>query len=203
MWWSATDTSHMLRISMRVQLGPVALLAGVLVAPMSAQSTVDAGVTTGLARFGDMRSEEVLTGILQVHPQPWLSLSAIPSVVRVSDTVAGQTVSQSGLGDLPLVLSADRSLPGAWSPVVGAALIATLPVGNATCGLGSGGMGYGVDGGIGVAPTAQWRFSASASRSLGGLGAQSALSAPRATALRFESGYDITSRWTATRPRSP
>lgn len=58
-------------------------------------------------------------------------------------------------------------------------------------------MGFGPDGGIGVAPGARVRLSASASRSLGGLGAQSALSAPRATVLRVESAYDVTDRWTA------
>jgi hypothetical protein len=81
--------------------------------------------------------------------------------------------------------------------VIAAALVATLPVGNASCGLGAGEMGFGFDGGVGVAPSARWRLSASASRSLGGLGAQSALSAAHATALRLETGYDVTDRWTA------
>jgi hypothetical protein len=182
---------------MRIQTGAIAVLAGFLGKPLSAQSAVSAGLATGLARFSDMRSEQVLTAIVQVRPKPWFSLSAIPSLVDVSDSVGGQTTSHSGLVDLPLVLAADHSLRGAWSPVVGAALIATLPLGNTSCGLGSGEMGLGVDGGIGVAPADRWRLSASASHSIGGLGSQSALSAPRATALRVESEYDVTSRWMA------
>jgi len=182
---------------MRVQTGAIALLAGGLITSLSAQSVVSAGVATGLARFSDVRSEQMLTGIVQVRAWPWLSLSAIPSVVHVSDSVAGQSISHSGLVDLPLVVAADHTLPGAWSPVVGAALIATLPTGNTTCGLGSGQVGFGVDGGIGVAPADRWRLSASASRSVAGLGAQSALSAPHATALRVESEVDVATRWVA------
>ena len=182
---------------MRVQSGSLALLAAGFAVPLSGQSAVSAGITTGTARFNSARSEQAVTAIVQVRPRPWLSLSAIPSFVHVTDSVAGQSVSHSGLGDLPLVIAAEHPFLGSWSPVVGAALVATLPVGNASCGLGSGEMGYGVDGGIGVAPAARWRLSASASRSLGGLGAQSSLSAPHATALRMESGYDVTDRWTA------
>ena len=182
---------------MRTRLSYFVLLATGVGPPLAGQSAVSAGITTGTARFNSARSEQAVTGIVQVRPLSWLSLSAIPSVVHVSDTALGQTASHSGLGDLPLVVAADHPFPGPWSPVVAAALVASLPTGNASCGLGSGEMGFGLDGGVGVAPVERWRVSASASRSLGGLGAQSALNAPHATALRLESGYDVTDRWTA------
>ena len=182
---------------MRAPFNRFVLLAAALGSPLLGQSTVNAGITVGNARFNTARSEQAVTGIVQVRPRTWLSLSAIPSMVRVSDTALGQTASHSGLGDLPLVVAADHSFPGPWSPVIAAALVASLPVGNASCGLGSGEMGFGLDGGVGVAPTERWRLSASASRGLGGLGAQSSLSAPHATALRLESGYDVTDRFTA------
>ncbi len=181
---------------MRVQTSLLVLLTGGLAFPMSAQS-VSAGVTAGFAHFNAAQSEQMFTGIVQVHLRSWLSLSAIPSLVRVSDSSAGQTVTQSGLGDLPLVVATDHTLPGVWSPVIGAALVATLPTGSSSCGLGSGETGVGLDGGLTVAPAEQWQLSASASRNLGGLGSQSVLSAPRATALRLESAYGINDRWTA------
>src|SRR3989442_15689215 len=107
---------------MRVQSGCLVLLAGMFAAPASGQSAASAGITTGFARFSDARSEQTLTAIVQVRPRAWLNLSAIPSLVHVSDSVSGQTVSRSGLGDLPLVVAADHTFPGAWSPMVGAAL---------------------------------------------------------------------------------
>jgi hypothetical protein len=176
---------------------PVPLRALVLFAvahatAASAQS-VSAGMTAGLARFSAAQSEQTLTAIVQAHPRSWLTLSVIPSLVRVSDS----GVAHSGLGDLPLVAAADHQFPGAWSPVIGAALSATLPTGNASCGLGSGSVGFGLDGGVAVAPAERWQLSAGASHSLGGVGVQSTLSAPHATALRLESAYAVADRWTA------
>ena len=175
---------------------PVPLRALVLfaVAPVTAASaqSVSAGVTAGLARFSAAQSEQTLTAIVQVHPRSWLTVSAIPSLVRLSDS----GVAHGGLADLPLVAAADRTLPGGWSPVIGAALTATLPTGNASCGLGSGTAGFGLDGGVAVTPADRWQLSAGASHSLGGVGAQSTLSAPHATAVRIESAYSVTDRWT-------
>jgi hypothetical protein len=182
-------------VSVRAPTSLLVLLAGGFVVPLPGQS-VNAGVTAGFAHFNAAQSEQTLTGIIQVHPRSWLSLSAIPSLVRVSDSSTGRTT-HSGLGDLPLAVAADHTFPGAWSPVIGAALIATLPTGNAACGLGSGETGVGVDGGLAVAPGDRWQLSASASRSVGGSGFQSVLSAPHATALRLEGAYGISDHWTA------
>jgi hypothetical protein len=176
----------------RLQLGVVALVAAACTASLSGQS-LSAGMTAGLARFSAAQSEQTLTAIVQAHPRSWLTLSAIPSLVRLSDS----GVAHGGLGDLPLVAAADHTFPGAWSPVIGAALTATLPTGNSSCGLGSGAAGFGLDGGVAVAPAERWQLSAGASHSLGGVGAQSTLSAPHATAVRLESAYSVTDRWTA------
>src|SRR2546422_531505 len=46
-------------------------------------------------------------------------------------------------------------------------------------------------------PGGRLHLSADASRSVSGLSAQSALSAPHATSLRADAGYDVSSRWRA------
>lgn len=177
---------------MPVPLRALVLFAVAHATAASAQS-VSAGMTAGVARFSAARSELTLTAIVQAHPRSWLSLSAIPSLVRVSDS----GIAHGGLGDLPLIAAADHTLSAAWSPVIGAALVATLPTGNSSCGLGSGAVGFSFDGGVAVAPAERWQLSAGASHSLGGVGAQSTLSAPHATAVRLESAYGVTDRWTA------
>jgi len=175
----------------RVRIAVCALLASWSATSIQGQS-MDAGMTAGVARFNTAQSEQTLTAIVQLHPRSWLSVSAIPSLVRISDS----GVSHSGLGDLPLGVAADHRFPGAGSPVIGAALSGTLPTGNASCGLGSGEVGVGVDGGVAVSPSERWQLSAGASRGLGGAGTQSALSPPHATSLRLESSYGVTDRWT-------
>src|SRR6266566_1984661 len=88
-------------------------------AAASTQSGASAGVTAGAAKLSDTRSEQ------------WLTLSALPALVHVSDEVSGRPVSSSGLGDFPLVVGAATAFRAEWSPSVGAALIVTLPVGDA------------------------------------------------------------------------
>ncbi len=163
----------------------------------AAQSRIDAGVSAGVVKLTDQRSEQALSGILEYEPSSWLSLYAIPAVLHVSDNVSGRTVSSSGLGDLPLVAAAAYTSPTPWSPTVGAALMAVLPTGNASCGLGNGQTAAGMDLGVGLSP-GRAHLSADASRSLSGVSAQSSLNAPKATTLRVEAGYDVAPRWTWT-----
>src|SRR3989475_13269943 len=75
----------------------------------SAQSEVSAGVTAGAAKLSDTRSEQALTGIVQLQPRRWLTLSALPALVHASDHVSGRAVSSSGPGTL-------RSAPGRAKP---------------------------------------------------------------------------------------
>jgi hypothetical protein len=161
----------------------------------AAQGRLDAGLSAGVVKLGDHRAELALSGTLEYEPNSWLSLYAIPAVLHVSDDSSGRTRSSSGLGDLPLVAAASHTFPTASSPTLGAALVAVLPTGNAACGLGNGVTAAGLDLGAGVSP-GRAHLSADASRSLSGVGAQSSLTAPRATTLRVEAGYDLAQRWT-------
>src|SRR6267143_3987350 len=172
------------------------VLALLPAASLRAQGPVAAGVTAGAVKLTAQRSEQALTGILQLQAGSWLSLSATPSYVHVSDVVSGRSVSSSGAGDLPLSVDASHAFPTPGSPVVGAALTVVLPTGNAACGLGSGETSVGLDLGAGASPSPRLHLSADASRSIGGLSAQSTLSAPHATSLRGEASYDVAPRWT-------
>jgi len=164
-------------------------------APLGAQAPA-VGVTAGAVKLTARRSEQALTGVLQLQARPWLSLSATPSFVHVSDIVNGKSVSSNGAGDLPLSVDAFHAFATPGSPVVAADLMLVLPTGKAACGLGSGQTSVGLDVGAGVSPSPRLQLSADASRSLGGLSAQSALSAPHATSLRGEASYDVAPRWT-------
>ena len=179
---------------MRVLVGCVACLVAV-VSSVTAQSRIDAGVSAGVVKLTDQRSEQVVSGVLEYAPRSWLSLYAIPAVVHVSDGTSGRTVSSSGLGDLPLVAAVSRAFPTRWSLTLGAALVAVLPTGNASCGLGNGQTAAGMDLGLGLSP-GRAHLSVDASRSLSGVSAQSSLNAPKATTLRVEAGYDLAPRWT-------
>jgi len=165
-------------------------------APVAAQSPVGVGVTVGAARLSDTRTEQALTGVIQLRPRPWLTLSAIPSLVRVSSDTAGSSSVSRGLGDLPLIAGATATLPSRWAPTIGGALILSLPTGNSACGLGSGQTTVGIDAGVGVAATASLRLSADASRNLSGLAGQTSFTASQATALRLEAAADVAPRWT-------
>ena len=63
-----------------------------------AQTPVGAGVTVGVAQLSAARTEQVVTGVLQLRPRPWLALSAIPSAIRLSHDTSGATVASGGLG---------------------------------------------------------------------------------------------------------
>ncbi|HYL21303.1 MAG TPA: transporter [Gemmatimonadales bacterium] len=165
-------------------------------ASSAAAQSVNAGVSAGWVKLTDSRSEEALSGTLE-YQAGWLSLYAMPGVLHVSSTVSGRTVSSSGLGDTPLVAAASYTAPGPGSPTVAAALLAVLPTGNASCGLGMGQTTAGVDVGAGLSP-GKAHLSADASHSVSGISSQSVLNAPKATTLRFEAGYDVAPRWTWT-----
>jgi len=174
--------------------GRLRVIIGVAAAcsvPLLGAAQVSYGFAGGAAKLSDVRSQSGLTAILQ-YQMGWLTLSAIPAYVHVSNG----TVSSTGLGDLPLVAGAAHTFGTMWSPTLGAALVATAPTGDAACGLGTGQTSWGMNAGVGVAPSDALRLSASASRGLSGLGTQSALSAPQATSLAFEAAYAVAPRWT-------
>src|SRR5437879_8949061 len=94
-------------------------------AAAGAQSGASAGVTAGAAKLSATRSEQALTGIVQLQPRPWLTLSAMPALVHVSDQVSGRAVTSSGPGGLPLGAGGGTAVRAAGSPSVGAALSVT------------------------------------------------------------------------------
>src|SRR5712691_8666769 len=160
------------------------LLALLGAAPLQAQTPVAAGVTAGAVKLTAQRSEQAVTGILQLQARSWLTLTATPSFVHVSDVASSKPVSSNGVGDLPLSADATYAFGAPGAPVLGAALTVVLPTGNTACGLGSGQTSFGLDIGGGASPSPRLHLAADASRSVGGLSAQSTLSAPHATSLR-------------------
>src|SRR3989441_4532262 len=158
---------------MRIPLRWVACLVAVA-SSAAAQSRIDAGVSAGVVKLSDQRSEQALSGPLEYEPTSWLSLYVLPAVVHVSEDVSGRTVSSSGLADLPLVAAAAYTSPTPWSPTLGAALTAVLPTGNAPCGLGKGGPAGRVEVGVRVVPR-RAHLSAHARRRLSGVSPPSSL----------------------------
>src|SRR5439155_38717 len=179
---------------MRVLLGCLACLVAVA-SSVTAQSRIDAGVSAGVVRITGQRSEDAVSGVLEYEASSWLSLYAIPAVLHVTDSTSKGSFSSSGLGDLPVVAALSRTFLTPWSPTLGVAVVAVLPTGNASCGLGNGQTAAGMDLGLGLSP-GRAHLSADASRSVSGASAQSSLNAPKATTLRFEGGYDVSPRWT-------
>src|SRR6267143_1257240 len=181
---------------MRLPPASLILLALFPATPLRAQALA-AGVTAGAVKLTPQRSEQAVTGILQLQARSWLSFSATPSFVHVSDVASSKPVSSTGSGDLPLSADAFHAFSTPGSPVIAAALTVVLPTGNAACGLGSGQTSVGLDLGAGASPSPRLHLAADASRSIGGgLSAQSTLSAPHATSLRGEASYDLSPRWT-------
>src|SRR6266850_1254320 len=181
---------------MRSVLGCLMVCAALDSIRLAAQSPLTAGVTVGTVKLTDARSEQALTGVVRYEATPWLGLSVMPAAVHVSDVISGRSVSSNGSGDLPLSADAFHAFRAPGSPVLAAALTVVLPTGNAACGLGSGVTSVGLDLGAGASPSPRLHLSADASRSIGGLSAQSTLSAPHATSLRGEASYDLSPRWT-------
>lgn len=169
----------------------------VCVTSLAAQASPAVGVTVATAKLSDSRSEQALSGIVQLQPRPWLSFAALPSFVRVTDVVSGSTATTSGIGDLPLSTAVAHGFPGPAAPVVAAALTVVLPTGNAACGLGNGQTSAGFDLGFAASPDAAWHVSMDASRSISHASSQSTLSAPRATSLLLGAGHDLTPQWRA------
>ena len=137
---------------MRAVVGCLCLFAAVLVPCATAQSRLEAGVSAGAVKLTDQRAEQALSAILEYLPYPWLSLSAIPSLLHISDQVSGRSVSSNGPGDVPVVAAASHAFATPGTPSVGAALMVVLPAGNAACGLGSGQTSLGFDVGGGGRP---------------------------------------------------
>jgi hypothetical protein len=170
-----------------------ALLAG------QAPPPVRMGVAVGVVSLSDTRSEQALATTFEYDPTSWLSLSVIPSGVRISQSPAtgGRSVSRSGLADLPISAAAAYTFPTGLSPSLGAGVTVTLPTGNSLCGLGTGVTSVGVNAGFGIEPVDPLRLSVDASRSLTGTVSQSALIPAQATWVSSDASVTLSDNWTA------
>ena len=106
---------------MRAVVGCLCLFAAVLVPGATAQSRLAAGVSASAVKLTDQRSEQALSTIIEYLPYPWLSLSAIPSLLHISDQSSGGSVSRNGAGDVPVVAGASHAFATPGTPSVGAA----------------------------------------------------------------------------------
>jgi hypothetical protein len=151
-----------------------------------------ASASGGAVQLSDSASFRALGGVVQYRPLEWLSFGAAPTIV--SGTAGASTV--TGFGDLPLGVEVSKELAAPSSPEIAAAVILTLPTGNAACGLGSGVGHVGLDLGAGLSPSEAVHLSVAASRSLSGVVTQSSFDPPGATWLSLDGDIDLTPRWT-------
>jgi hypothetical protein len=140
----------------------------------------------------DQSSVQGLTGVLALQVS-WFTLSAAPTMVRVTDSLGGG--STSGFGDLPVSLAVEHDVSGAWSPDLGAALDLTLPTGSTQTGIGSGQTSSGVDVGVGVSPVDPLHIAVNASRDLSG--GTTGLVTTGATWIGGEAAWSFAERWTS------
>lgn len=151
------------------------------------------GLSTGAFGWSDGQRQEALGAVVQLRPLSWLVVGANPSVVRAAGT--GGQPARTGLADLPLFAGASArlgSLP--WSPSLGVAAVAVLPVGDSASGFGSGETSTSAELVAGVTPLPALTVRAGASRVLRS-SARQAVGAP-ATALAADATISLGSRTT-------
>ncbi|HVH09990.1 MAG TPA: hypothetical protein VM736_09350 [Gemmatimonadales bacterium] len=156
------------------------------------------GMTAGVVSFNAIRSEQAVTTTLEYDPTSWLTLSMIPSGVRIaqSQTATAPAASRTGIADLPVSAAASFTLPGSLSPNLGAGVTVGLP--TASCGLGSSVTSVGLDAGAGIAPSDAFHLSVDATRSLTSGVARSAFIPAQSTWVSTDATVIPSERWTAT-----
>ena len=182
-----------------------AALAALPLVPMAlaAQDTgsapaVTAGVTSGVLRFGDGRTQQGVSGVLRYHLLPGMSVAATPAFARVSAPASLGGGSVSGLTDMPVELALDHAIAVPASPTVGLGLAVSLPIGDRNAGFGSGALGYSVEGGIGASPLERLSVHVGAGRPLSDFTTQSALGGSGSTWGEAEASYDASTHLSAT-----
>lgn len=174
----------------------VGLAALPFLASVALGQGVTAGATVGSVKLGSGATQVAGTGIIQVAPSSWLTLTASPSYSHLSQTIGGTSYTSTGLGDLPISAAANTSLPGRLSPELGAAFDLSLPTGNSACGLGTGTVGTSLDLGVGASLTDALHLALGASRALSGDQGTSAFSPSEATSLSLDAEYALSPRVT-------
>ncbi|MGH7533614.1 MAG: hypothetical protein ACREL4_10015 [Gemmatimonadales bacterium] len=174
-----------------ISLGALPVLASAALA-----QGITAGVTAGSVKLGSGATQVASTGIIQLAPSSWLTITASPSYSHLSQTIGGTSYTSTGLGDLPLSAAASTSLSGRLSPELGAAFDLSLPTGNSACGLGTGTVGTSLDLGVGASLTDALHLALGASRALSGDQGTSAFSPTEATSLSLDAEYGLSPRFT-------
>ena len=136
------------------------------------------GVLTGALGYHDGRSEQDIGALVRWAPTRWFSLSTSPSAVHaVTPPVNGtQSISRSGVVDLPVSASLSHHFGGFLAPVLTGGLGITLPTGDSASGFGSGHAGSSVEIGVGLTPSDNCWLSLGAGHSLSSAASQSAFS---------------------------
>src|SRR5690348_9151319 len=144
-----------------LRLGMAIVVASLSLFRLAVAQTWAATARAGTVHLTDSSSINALGGVVEYRALRWLTLGAAPTLVR--STVGAQTT--FGFGDLPLTAAASKELGTAWGPELAAAVILTIPTGNAACGLGNGVTSVGMEVGAGLSPADALHFSVDASRS--------------------------------------
>lgn len=158
------------------------------------QPALAAGLSAGTMRWRGGLERQVLTAALAYQPHPWLTVLAAPTAVRM---IPSDGPAASGPGDVPVSVGLNKQLRGTASPVLGAGLVVSLPVGSQSNAIGSGSVGWAVDAGAGVAPWERSLLYVSASRDVAGARAGEGASV-RYTSLGLDGALALSSRFTAT-----
>ncbi len=174
-----------------LRLGMGILVALLSLFRLAVAQTWAAAASAGTVHLTDSSSLNALGGVVEYRALRWLTLGAAPTLVR--STVGTQTT--SGFGDLPLTAAASKELGTAWGPELAAAVILTIPTGNAACGLGNGVTSVGMEVGAGLSPIDPLHLSVDASRSLSAV-TLSSLDAQGSTWLDVDADVEFTSRLT-------
>lgn len=174
----------------------LALVAIPFTVTVAAAQGMTAGATVGSVKLGSGATQVAGTGIIQLAPSEWLTLSAMPSYAHISQTISGTTYTSSGFGDLPLSAAAATTLRGPLSPELGAALDLSLPTGNSACGLGTGSVGSSLDLGVAMTLTDRLHLALGASREISGDAGTSAISPAQSTSLSLDAELGLTPRFT-------
>ena len=160
--------------------------------------SVTFGVTSGTMGFADQRVQEGVTAVVRYRFVSSISLAASPTYAHMSFPSALGGGSVSGLTDLPIELDADHSFDQPWSPTLGIALGASLPVGDQQIGFGSGALGANIGAGMGISPSDALSMHLGVGKPLTDYSATSALGSSGSTWGDAELSYQISQHVNAT-----
>lgn len=131
------------------------------------------GFASGALGYKTGLSEQTFGVIARWVPVRWLSLSATPTMARVSAPATSTTgaYSQSGFEDLPLEAALSHGFGGTHEPTLSGSLGMSLPLGDSASAFGSGSVSSSINVGLGLVPVHGVWMHLGAGRTLGTLSA--------------------------------